>query len=145
MREEDEKALSTQLKAMRDKARRSLKSARTLFKAGDYESSSSRAYYAVFHMMQAVLLTKGLSYSGHSAVINAFSHHFIKKALFPSDFGKAIRRLRKAREMGDYNYFATISREEARRDIEAASNMVRSMEQYLMEFMKGVVKIGHPL
>ena len=39
------------------KARRYLKSAKLLLEDGDYESSISRSYYAMFYCAEAVLLT----------------------------------------------------------------------------------------
>lgn len=61
----NEELLNT-LRAIINKANRSLEAAKILLTGGGYESASSRAYYAVFHLMQACLLTKGLSYSKQS-------------------------------------------------------------------------------
>ncbi len=36
-----------------------LEVAERLFNSGDYEDAVSRAYYAVYHMTQALLLTEG--------------------------------------------------------------------------------------
>jgi uncharacterized protein (UPF0332 family) len=41
-----------------EKAKKSLKSANILLKEGDYESSISSAYYAMFFMVEALLFTK---------------------------------------------------------------------------------------
>ncbi|HEY4717309.1 MAG TPA: HEPN domain-containing protein [bacterium] len=46
-------------------AKKYLKSAELLLKEEDYESSISRAYYAMFYSAQAMLLTKNLSFSSH--------------------------------------------------------------------------------
>lgn len=61
-----------------EKSFRTLRSSRNALEDGDFETASSRAYYAVFHIMQATLLTKGLTFSKHSGVIGAFSQYFIK-------------------------------------------------------------------
>ena len=44
----------------------------SILKEGDYESSVSRTYYAMFYCAQAILLTKNLSFSSHKGVISAF-------------------------------------------------------------------------
>ena len=50
--------LAAQLQAMVEKAERSLGAARRHLETKDYDFASSAAYYAIFHMMQAALLTK---------------------------------------------------------------------------------------
>jgi uncharacterized protein (UPF0332 family) len=72
--------LKRQLHLTMQKSHRLLKTARLDFKSGDYDSASSRAYYAVFHVMEGALLLKGLTYSKHSAVISAFNLHFFIRA-----------------------------------------------------------------
>jgi len=61
-----------------ERAKKYLKSSRMLLVAGDYESSVSRAYYAMFYSAEAVLLTKDLSFSSHRGVISAFGEYFVK-------------------------------------------------------------------
>jgi uncharacterized protein (UPF0332 family) len=63
------------------RAMRYLKSAEILLKEGDYESSVSRTYYAMFYSAQAMLLTQNLSFSSHKGVISAFGKHFVKICL----------------------------------------------------------------
>lgn len=67
-----------QLKAMLKKARRYMKSAETLRLEADYDSAISRLYYAMFYCAEALLLTRGLRFSSHKAVISAFAQHFVK-------------------------------------------------------------------
>ncbi len=44
--------------------------------------------------------TKNLSFAKHSKVIPAFSKYFVKEGVFPEDFGRKIKDLRKNREIG---------------------------------------------
>jgi len=69
--------LNKQLEEMMRKANRALAAARIHIKTGDYDFASSRAYYAAFYSMEAVLLKQGLVYSKHSGVISGFAQHFI--------------------------------------------------------------------
>ncbi len=50
-------------------AEEKLKVAEKLFKSGDYEDAVSRAYYAVFHVTQALLLTEGERAETHKGVV----------------------------------------------------------------------------
>jgi uncharacterized protein (UPF0332 family) len=82
--------LNRQLGLMLDKAHRSLEAAKVLLHEEDFGAVSAKSYYAVFHMLQAVLLTKGLSFSKHLTVINVFSNQFIKHGIFPREFSKEL-------------------------------------------------------
>lgn len=128
--------LNKQLGLMIRKAHKSLEAARVLFAEEDFGTVSSKSYYAVFHMLQAALLTKGLSFSKHLTVINAFSNQFIKSGVFPREFSKEIKRLKKNREVGDYEYLKAIQKEEAEEDLKSAEKIVGAIELYIENFMK---------
>ena len=87
--------LSEQIKIMMAKAKDSLKVARHLHEQKHYNDAASKAYYAVFHSLQAILLTKELSFSKHSAVMSAFNKEFIYRGGFAKDFYTKIIRLSK--------------------------------------------------
>lgn len=119
------------------KSSRSLDAARVLFEHKNFEATSSKAYYAVFHILQAVLLTKNFSFSKHSGVISAFSKYFIKEGIFPKDFGSKIKNLLKDREIGDYEYFSHITSEQAETDLKNAKEIIKEVKKYLADFFKG--------
>ena len=131
----DREALSRQLKAMIEKGERSLRAAKEHLSRGDADFASSKAYYAVFHLMQAALLTKEKSYSKHAGVISGFSEQFIKTGPFPTSFGEVIQRLRKDREIGDYGYQLSVDLAEAKRDVESASEIVSRLTAFLQPLL----------
>ena len=51
-----------------EKAKRFLRTAELALKDGDYDSCVSRAYYSMFFMTEAVLLSKNLKASSHVLV-----------------------------------------------------------------------------
>jgi uncharacterized protein len=55
----------SEIESLLKRADRYLLSSALLIKEGDYESSISRTYYAMFFAAQAVLLERNLSYSSH--------------------------------------------------------------------------------
>lgn len=61
-----------------ESAQRSLKASKILIGSGDYDFSISRMYYVMFYCAEALLLTKDLKFSKHSAVIAAFGRDFVK-------------------------------------------------------------------
>lgn len=132
----DQEAIRKELKAMVDKGQRSLESAQAEFHVGNFDFASSKAYYAVFHLMQAALLSRGLSYSKHAGVASGFSEQFVKSGIFPRDFGAWVQRLRRDREIGDYGYEVRVSEEDAKEDIRLAQEIVRVVEEYLGSFLR---------
>ncbi|MBC7262497.1 MAG: HEPN domain-containing protein, partial [Chloroflexi bacterium] len=109
------------------------KSARILLQEGDYESSVSRAYYAMFYSVQALLLTRNLSFASHKGVISAFGEHFIKTGLFPTEMGRELNRAFEKRQLGDYEYTSVISKREAEELLESGEEFVSRVMQYLQE------------
>ncbi|MBD3286710.1 HEPN domain-containing protein [candidate division WOR-3 bacterium] len=95
------------------RAQRYLKSAKLLLKEGDNESSVSRIYYAMFYSVQALLLTKNLSFSSHKGVISAFGEQYVKTGIFPNEMSRELTRAFEKRQAGDYEYTFVISAEEA--------------------------------
>lgn len=123
--------LKKQLLELISKATRSIAAARRHVEDGDYDFASSRAYYAAFYAMVAVLLTKNLVFSKHSAVISAFSEQFLRTEIFPREFSKLITRLFRERQVGDYEYGVSIQEDEAKEDILSAERIVKAIENYL--------------
>ena len=74
------------IEALIEKAERSLKAAKDLFSEEYYDFAISRAYYTMFYCAQALIFTKNLSFSKHSALISAFGKEFIKTGIFPKNF-----------------------------------------------------------
>lgn len=125
--------LRAQLEAMLQKAYRSLASTRSLISSTDYDFASSRAYYASFYAIEAMLLTKQLSFSKHAGVIAAFNQHFIKSGVFPKEFSKMLERLFRNRQTGDYGYEPDLSAEEAEEDMRVAQMIVDHIADYLRQ------------
>jgi len=110
-----------------------LKSAEILIQAGDYESSVSRTYYAMFYSAQAMLLTKNLSFSSHKGAISAFSEHFVKTGIFPREMARELNRAFEKRQISDYEYTFVISKEEAEEMLAKGKRFVEKIVQYLIE------------
>ena len=70
-------------KALIEKAQASLNAARLLFDEHYFGFAASRAYYAMFYVVEALLLEEGSAFSKHSAVIAAFGQLFVKTGRVP--------------------------------------------------------------
>jgi len=119
------------IKIILEKGKRTLKAAEEHFKNGDYDFASSKAYYAVFYFMQAILYTKDFTFSKHSASIAEFSKSFIKTGIFPKEFGKYIQNLFRERQISDYDFYVKIDLEEAQENLQIARVICEKIENYL--------------
>ena len=122
-----------EIKSLVEKAKKYLRSAEILLKEGDYESSVSRTYYAMFYCAQAMLLTKNLSFSSHKSIISAFGEHFVKTGVFPKEMGRELNRAFEKRQLGDYEYTFVISKREAEEMLESGKKFVNEIVQHLKE------------
>ena len=127
-----------EVESLIERAKKYLRSAKVLIEEGDYESSVSRAYYAMFYSAEAVLLTKGLSFSSHKGVISAFGEHFIKTDIFSKEMGKELNRAFEKRQLGDYEYTLVISKSEAEEIFEKGKDFVDKVVQYLKQSEGGI-------
>jgi uncharacterized protein (UPF0332 family) len=91
-----------ELESLLKRSDRYLQTAKILIKEGDFESSVSRTYYAIFFAAQAALLSEGLSYSSHKMTISGFGEHFIKTNIFPREMGREFNRAFDKRQISDY-------------------------------------------
>jgi uncharacterized protein len=123
------------IKGYLEKAERKLMVAEKLLRSDDYEDAVSRAYYAVFHAAQGLLLTEGERAETHKGVVTLFGLLFVKTGKFKKDLGKYLANLKDERESGDYEVFSYIDRETAETAIEEAKEFVRETQAYL----KGIV------
>lgn len=119
------------IKMMLKKAREKLKTAEINYEFERYKDSISRAYYAVFYAISAVLLSKGLTYSSHSQTIGSFNREFIKTEIFPKQFSKYIQKLFNERQTGDYDFDVFFESETAKEDITIAKQIVEACEDFL--------------
>lgn len=84
------------------KAKESLNAARIMHKEGFYGFAASRAYYSMFYLAEAILLSEELSFSKHSAVHSAFAKRYVKTGKIPAKFHRYLIRGMEARHTGDY-------------------------------------------
>lgn len=92
-----------EIEALLTKAERSFAAAGLLLEAGDADFAASRAYYGYFYVAEALLLSKGLSFSRHAQVISQYGLHFAKSAALNPRFHQLLRRAFSLRQLSDYS------------------------------------------
>jgi uncharacterized protein (UPF0332 family) len=114
------------------KARRNIRSAKMLLADGDCDTAVSRAYFAMFYVAEALLLSKGLAYSKHSAVIAAFGKEFAKPGVLPAEFHAHLREAAEARNISDYQVGSLLTEEATAQHISRAEELLVAAERLLV-------------
>jgi len=124
---------------MLKKAHESLEASKTLLEKGFHAFALSRAYYTMFYCAEAILLTKGISVSKHSAVIALFGREFVKTGEVPHKFFTHLRTAFNLRQTADYSFVVDITEEEARENIRRAEEFLEFTRRYLTSkgFLEG--------
>jgi uncharacterized protein (UPF0332 family) len=112
------------------KSGRALAAARAIVET-DPDSAASRAYYAAFHGVTAVLASRGLAFTKHTAVRAALHRDLIQADLLPSELGKDYDFLLDLRETADYGGVAEATRASAVKAIEKAASILAALERLL--------------
>lgn len=112
-----------------------LRDAKLLYNAKSYKSANNRAYYAIFHGINAVHALKGNGYKKHKDAIANFNKEYVKTEIFPREVGRNISKAQKIRHVSDYDDFYIATAEEALKQINHAEEILLLIESYCNKFM----------
>ena len=98
---------------------------------GSFRLASSRSYYAMFYCASALLLSRGMAFSRHGAVLAAFGREFAKAGLLDRKFHQYIREAFDARQVSDYDPIRNISQATAQAAVQRAVEFLTATQQYL--------------
>jgi uncharacterized protein (UPF0332 family) len=115
------------------KAERSLQAAQGLNTDNYPEFATSRAYYTMFYIAEAFLISKGLSYSSHAAVIAAFGQQFAKTQIVPQKYHRYLLDAQDQRNRGDYDIDPHLTKDDANKLIQQATEMLEFATQIFSE------------
>lgn len=112
------------------RAKEDLKSANILLDAEDYRGANNRAYYAIFHAINAVHALHGKAYKRHKDAIANFNKDYVKTEIFPREIGRKIGEAEEIRHASDYDDFYLASRVECERQVLTADTFIGLVENY---------------
>ncbi|MDP2755270.1 MAG: HEPN domain-containing protein [Nitrospirota bacterium] len=118
-----------EIKKLAEKSKKRLNIAKKMFIEKEFDIVVRESYFAMFYLTQAMLLTKNLGFSRHSAVIAAFGQKFSKTGEVDPGLHKLLIDAEKARCKSDYDYMDDITKEEA-------VDYLRDAEYFVMEIVK---------
>jgi uncharacterized protein (UPF0332 family) len=115
-----------------DLADESHEAARMMINGGIIRFSAAQTYYTMFYLMEALLLSKDLTFSSHSAVVAAYGKEFAKTGLLDSKFHHYIIVAQKRREIGHYGEEGEeVTDEQARESFQWAEEFMSAVKEYL--------------
>lgn len=118
--------------AFLQRASETLNAARTLYDAGFYRESVSRAYYAMFYAVEAALRHSGHTAKTHRGTHILFSEHFVKTGLLPEKIGSDLRRSFENRQAADYDLDLDMPQYVARQAIDQASQFIEELTRLIL-------------
>ena len=119
------------LRAMLKKVQQKLAAAHKDMESDFFGEACSRAYYAAFHAVSAVLAHQGLAFSSHAQTLAAFNREFVKTAVFPSDTFRKLERLFEDRQLADYDWTREVDKKTAQKNLDDAQWLVDACAKYL--------------
>jgi uncharacterized protein (UPF0332 family) len=114
-----------------DKAEGSLDAARVLVAVGHHGYAAARAYCAMYYVSEALLLSEGLAFSKHSAVVSAVGAHFAKTGRIPKVFHRELIEAMDVRHEADYDTRDAVTEEQAMERIARAEEFLRFVRDML--------------
>ena len=112
------------------KSMRSIAAAEAILET-DPDSAASRADYAAFHGVTAVLAGRGMEFTKHTAVRAALHRDLIQSGAISADLGREYDFLLDLRETADYGGVAEASLASVKKAIEKARTILAALEPLL--------------
>ena len=122
---------SPEIQQLLNYANESHEAAKVLIDGGFIGFSAAQSYYTMFYLTEALLLSKGLHFSSHSAVIAAFGKEFAKTGLLDPKFHRYLIDAEERREDGHYGGGRKMSNEDALESFHWAEEFKAAVEAYL--------------
>lgn len=111
------------------RAQQALRTAQHLLEYGDTVAAGSRAYYAVFDAMRAVLDDRGIDVGRvktHRGLMIAFEQNVVKPGVLKREVATAILKASELRRVSDYDAEAEISVDDVRGTLSAVESFVKA-------------------
>ena len=121
MRAEDRAAL---VRYRLEKAERTLRQTETLAKAGEWDGTVNRAYYAMFYAAEALLAHCGLGARRHTGVLVLVDRELVAQGLVAPEQAARLREAYRLRQRADYADEAPVTADRGQELLAAARSFV---------------------
>jgi len=123
--------ITSQVQVLVNRAEESHQAAKVLLDGGFAGFSAAQSYYTMFYLTEALLHSKDLQFSSHSALIAAYGKEFAKTAILDPKFHRRIIIAERRRETGHYGVESVVTDEEALESFEWAEEFLQAVKDYL--------------
>jgi uncharacterized protein (UPF0332 family) len=123
--------IAPEIQQLLDYADESHEAAKVLINGGFVGFSAAQSYYTMFYLAQALLLTRELRFSSHSAVIAAYGKEFSKTGILDPKFHRRLIVAEERREDGHYGSSENISDEDAHESFQWAEEFLVAVKAFL--------------
>lgn len=112
-------------------AKEDLDTAYLLLNEKQYRGANNRAYYSIYHTIDAILSIEGIAFKRHKDTLAYFNKQYIATEIFPREMGRKIIKAEEIRHASDYDTFYIASKEVTAQQIQTAEQMVKLVGEYL--------------
>lgn len=119
------------MSAAQSRARQLLDSAEALFDLGDYDSAVSRAYYAAFHVIRALLQSRGFAPKTHKGLHALVQQHLVPAGALSGAEASVVREAWGLRDLGEYAEEPVAREGDARAVIDGIRRIVAALAEHL--------------
>lgn len=123
--------ITPEIQVLLERAEDSHQAAKILLDKGFSNFSAAQSYYTMFYLVEALLYSKGLQFSSHSAVMAAYGKEFARTSILDPKFHRRIIIAEQRRETGHYGEESGVTDEEARESFEWAEEFMQAVRKYL--------------
>ena len=114
-------------------AKEDLETAHLLLDAKQYRGANNRAYYSIYHTIDAILSIEGVAFKRHKDALAYFNKQYIATEIFPREMGRKIVKAEEIRHASDYDTFYVASKEITLQQIETAEQLFSLAKAYCNE------------
>jgi len=125
--------ISPEIQGLISHAEESHQAAKVLLDKGFLGFSAAQSYYTMFYLTEALLHSKDLQFSSHSAVIAAYGKEFAKTNILDPKFHRRLIIAENRRETGHYGEESTVTDEEALESFQWAEEFIQTVKDYFGE------------
>ena len=122
--------ITPQVQILINRAEESHQAAKVLLDQGFSNYSAAQSYYTMFYLTEALLYSKDLQFSSHSALLAAFGKEFAKTNELDPKFHRRLIIAERRRETGHYGVENSVSESEALESFQWAEEFIQTVKDY---------------
>ena len=116
-----------------EQAKEDLEAGKLLYDKNFYKSANNRAYYSIFHSINAVLALEPIDFKRHKDVLAYFNKNYINKEIFSRMMGRKIQNASAIREDSDYDDEFIVDADKTNEQLKTAEELIELVDKYIDE------------